>query len=146
MIKQITVFIENKPGRLVEVTGVLAQESINIHALSIADTADYGIVRLIASDADKAKAVLREKGFMVKTADVIAIAMGQRPGSLHEILRKIAALNVSVEYIYAFTSRHKDYDAIVILRLNDQDAALEKLKGCDIPVLGKELIESLDEA
>ncbi len=146
MIKQITVFIENKPGRLMELTGALAEESINIHALSIADTADFGIVRIIASDPDKAKSTLRAKGFMVKTADVIAVAMGQRPGSLHEILKRISALNVSVEYIYAFTSRHKDYEAIVILKLNDQDAALEKLKGCDIPILGKELLDSLNEA
>ena len=144
MIKQITVFIENKPGRLMEVTGALAKEKINIHALSIADTADYGIVRLIASDADRAKSTLREKGFMVKTAEVIAIAMGQSPGSLHEILRQIAALDISIEYIYAFTSRHKDYEAIVILRLNNQDSALEKLKANDIPVLGKELLDSLN--
>ena len=144
MIKQITVFIENKPGRLMEVTGVLAREKINIHALSIADTADFGIVRIIASNADKAKRRLREKGFMVKTADVVAIAMGQQPGSLHEILQRIAALDISIEYIYAFTSRHKDYEAIVILRLNNQELALEKLKAGNIPVLGQELLESLD--
>ncbi len=146
MIKQITVFIENKPGRLMEVTGALAKENINIHALSIADTADFGIVRIIASDADKAKKTLRDKGFMVKTADVIALAMGQRPGSLHEILSQIAALDISVEYIYAFTSRHSYYDAIVILRLNNPEMALEKLKDSSIPVLGQELVDSLNEA
>ena len=145
MIKQITVFIENKPGRLVEVTGVLAKEGLNIHALSIADTADFGIVRMIASDSDKAEKTLKENGFMVKTADVIALAMGQTPGSLHAILKQISALGISVEYIYAFTSRHKDYDAIVILKLNDQEAALEKLKGV-VPILGKELVSSLNEA
>ena len=146
MLKQITVFIENKPGRLEEVTGYLAGENINLHALSIADTTDFGILRMIVSDPEKAERVLKEKNFMVKTADVIAVAMGHSPGSLHKVLRELKALSISIEYMYAFTSRHKDYDAIVILRLNDQDIAYEKLRSSIISVLGQELLDRLNEA
>jgi len=141
MFKQITVFIENKPGRLAEVTRCLADEGINLHALSIADTTDFGILRLIVSDPDRTVAVLKEKGFMVQTTDVIAVAMGHNPGSLHKILRELETLDISIEYMYAFTSRMNDYEAIVILRLDNQDAALDKLKGGNIRILEWELLK-----
>ena len=146
MFKQITVFLENKPGRLEEVTGCLADENINLHALSIADTTDFGILRMIVSDPDRALRTLKEKDFMVKTADVIAVAMGHSPGSLHKILRELRNLDISIEYMYAFTSRHKDYDAIVIFSLSDQAAALEKLKSGSLIILGENLIEQLNES
>ncbi|MCL2078371.1 MAG: ACT domain-containing protein [Oscillospiraceae bacterium] len=143
MLNQITVFLENKPGRLEEVTRTLADENINLHALSIADTTDFGILRMIASDPDKAVRVLKEKGFMVKTASVIALAMGHSPGSLHKVLRELQTLDISIEYMYAFTSRHSDYDAIVILSLSDQDAAVSKLNGAGFSILGGELLDQL---
>ena len=145
MLKQITVFLENKPGRLEEVTGILAGSGINLHALSIADTADFGILRVIASDPAKAVGVLKEKGFMVKTADVVPVAMGHSPGSLHHILRELRRLGISIEYMYAFTSRHKELDAIVIFSFSDQDAALAKIKDGSIPVLGENLLDQLNE-
>jgi hypothetical protein len=145
MLKQITVFIENKPGRLAEVTGCLADENVNLHALAIADTTDFGILRMIVSNPDKAYRVLKENNFMAQTTDVVAVAVGHNPGSLHKVLRELEALNISIEYMYAFTSRHKDYDAIVILRLTNQDGAVYKLKGNDIPVLGQELLDSLNK-
>jgi len=144
MFKQITVFLENKPGRLEEVTGCLANENINLHALSIADTTDFGILRMIVSDPEKAVRVLKEKNFMVKTTGVIALAIGHSPGSLHKVLQELKTMNISIEYMYAFTSRHKDYDAIVILSLSDQDAALEKLKKSGFPVLGDDLLLELN--
>ena len=145
MVKQITVFLENKPGRMKEVTGCLADERINLHALSIADTTNFGILRMIVSDPEKAVVVLKGKGFMVKTTDVIAVAMGHKPGSLHKVLQELKAMDISIEYMYAFTSQHKDYDAIVILSLSNQEAALEKLKANNFPFLGEELLEELNK-
>ena len=144
MFKQITVFLENKPGRMEEVTGRLAEKSINIHALSIADTTDFGILRMIVSNSEEAVNVLKSNDFMVKTADVIAVAMGNNPGSLHKILRELKSLDISIEYMYAFTSRHSAYDAIVIMSLNNQDAALERLKSSGFPILDEELINELN--
>jgi len=146
MLKQITVFLENKPGRMEEVTGCLAAEDINLHALSIADTTDFGILRMIVSDPEKAVHVLKENSFMVKTTDVIAFATGHSPGSLHKILQELKKLDISIEYMYAFTSRHKDHDAIVILSLSDQNAAIEKLKGTDFPILEDDLLDQLNES
>jgi hypothetical protein len=143
MFKQITVFLENKPGRLEEATGCLADGNINLHALSIADTTDFGILRMIVSEPEKAVSVLKEKDFMVKTTDVIAVAMGHSPGSLHKILRELRTMDISIEYMYAFTSRHKDYDAIVILSLSDQEAGLEKLKSNNFPILGENILTQL---
>ena len=146
MFKQITVFLENKPGRLEEVTGYLADSGINLHALSIADTTDFGVLRMIVSDPAKAKAALKAKNLMVQTTDVVAMPMGHTPGSLHRVLRKLEALDLSIEYMYAFTGRLKDYDAVVILRLANQEAALAKLKESGITILGQELIDRLNEA
>lgn len=145
MIKQITVFIENKPGRLEEVTKCLAENQINMHALSMADTTNFGILRTVVSDPDKAARVLKEKDFMVKTTDVIAVATGHSPGSLHRFLQQLKDFDVSIEYMYAFTSLHKDYDAVVILRLENQDAVLDKLKSDGITVLGQAFLDQLNE-
>jgi hypothetical protein len=144
MLKQITVFIENKPGRLEEVTGCLAEEGVNLHALSIADTTDFGILRMIASDAAKAERVLKDRGFMVKSTDVIAVAAGHEPGSLHRILGALNSPDISVEYLYAFTSRHQDYDAIVILNTGNQAAAVERIQRGGFPLLDETLLAGLN--
>jgi hypothetical protein len=144
MIKQITVFLENKQGRLEEVTGCLADKNINLHALSIADTTDFGLLRMIVSEPEKAVSVLKENNYMVKTTDVIAVALGHKPGSLHNVLKKLKSLDISIEYIYAFTSRHKDYDAIVILSVDNQTAAVDKLKDGEFPVLDGSFLGQLN--
>ena len=146
MVKEITVFLENKPGRMEEVTGCLADERINLHALSIADTTNFGILRMIVSDPAKTERVLKDNGFMVKTADVIAVAIGHSPGSLHKVLRKLRELSISIEYMYAFTSRHRDHDAIVIFSFSDQENAVKKLSGSGISVLDDGLLEQLNES
>jgi hypothetical protein len=146
MFKQITVFLENKPGRMEEVTGCLAGENINIHALSIADTADFGILRMILSEPIKAQHALKENGFMVKMTEVIAVAIGHSPGSLHKVLQELKALDISIEYMYAFTSRHEKYDAIVILSLSNQEAALDKLSNGGFPILGDRLLDQLNDS
>ena len=146
MLKQITVFLENKPGRLEEVTGCLAESNINLHALSIADTTDFGILRMIVSDPEKALDVLRKKEFVVRTADVVPVAMEHSPGSLHKVLKELKKLDISIEYMYAFTSHTKEHDAIVICSFSNQDAALEKIKSSGITVIGDNLLEQLNEA
>jgi hypothetical protein len=145
MLKQITVFLENKPGRLEEVVGYLAGENVNIHALSIADTTDFGILRIIVSDPGKAERLLKGKGLMVRAADVIAVAMSHSPGGLYKVLHELKTLDISIEYMYAFTSRHTEYDAIVILRLENQEAVLGKLTSSGIALLGLELLDRLNE-
>jgi hypothetical protein len=87
---------------------------------------------------------LKKNNFMVKTTVVIAVALGHKPGSLHSVLKKLKTHNISIEYMYAFTSRHKDYDAIVILSVDDQPAAAEKLKGGGFPVLDGSLLGQLN--
>jgi len=145
MFRQITVFLENKPGRMEEVTGCLARAGVNLHALSIADTTDFGILRMIVSAPGKAMEVLKAGGFMVKTTNVVAVATGHTPGSLHKVLVELKALDVSIEYMYAFTSRHKDYDAIVVLRLSGQEAAIARLQSSGFPLLDESLLDELNE-
>jgi hypothetical protein len=124
----------------------MADERINIHALSIADTTDFGILRMIVSDPAKAVKILKENDFIVKTSDVIAVAMGHSPGSLHTVLRNLRELDISIEYMYAFTSRHEDYDAIVILSVGNQAAVAEKLAAGGFSLLGDNLIDQLNQA
>ena len=145
MLKQITIFLENKPGRMEEVTGCLAEANINLHALSLADTTDFGILRIIVSDTEKAVKVLKENHFMVKTAEVIAVAIDHNPGSLHKVLQKLHSLDISIEYIYAFTSRHKDYDAIAIMSVGNQSAVLEKLSDAGAVLLNETLLAQINQ-
>jgi hypothetical protein len=144
MLKQITVFLENRSGRIEEVTDCLADEKINIHALSIADTTEFGILRMIVSDPDKTVNVLKMNNFMAMTTDVIAVAMGHSPGSLNKVLRELRPLDISIEYMYAFTSRHKDYDSIVIMSLSNQETAVEKLREKNFPLLEGDILGQLD--
>ena len=147
MLKQITVFLENKPGRLADVTGCLADHNINIHALSIADTTDFGILRMVVSDPGLAARVLKEGDFMVKTTNVIALSIGHSPGSLHKVLQELKTMDLSIEYMYAFTSHHKEHDAIVIMSISNQEDALEKLADKNsLPILDDAFLEQLNEA
>lgn len=142
-IKQLSVFVENKAGRLAEITGVLAENNINILALSIADTTDFGILRLIVEDVDKACQVLRDNSLMVKTTDVIAVSLQHKPGSLSEVLKKLDDAGVAIEYMYDFSNRSKDQDPMIILRLNKQDQALAALKASGVTILNSDAVKSL---
>ena len=146
MLKQITVFLENKPGRMEEVTRCLAEANINLHALSLADTTDFGILRIIVSDTEKAMKVLKDNDFLAKSADVIAVAIDHNPGSLHKVLRELNSPDISLEYIYAFTSRHKEYDAIVIFSVGNQAAAIEKLNSGGAVLLNENLLDQINQA
>ena len=134
LIKQISVFIENQPGKLGEVTQVLGENGIDMSALSLADTTDFGILRLIVDDPERAANVLREHHFIVKLTDVVAAVMDDRPGGLTAILSLLADANVSVEYLYAFVG-NRDGHAVVVMRTDDPEATLAALAAHHVSVL-----------
>lgn len=141
-VKQISVFLENRKGRLYEVLNVLAAEQINIRALSIADTADFGILRLIVPDPDAAKRILEKGGFTVKENNVIAIEVPDRPGGLVSVLKALQDADINVEYLYAFVAKsHKD--AIVVIRTENNDGALKALKKGEVKMLSSEELYSM---
>lgn len=132
--EQISVFIENKSGRLAEVTRILGDAEINIRALSLADTSDFGILRLIVNDREKAKAVLKEKGFTVSKTEVVAVEVPDRPGGLYQILRKLDSETINVEYMYAFVERCGE-NAVIIFRFDETDKAIKTLMDSGFNVL-----------
>ena len=115
-IKQLSVFLENKTGRINEVTKILGKHGINMHAFSMAESTDFGILRLIVSEVDKAVEVLRGANFAVMLTDVVCISMPNVPGSLSNILDQLAEENIFIEYMYAFAEGDK---ANVVIRPND---------------------------
>ena len=137
VVKQLSVFIENKSGRLVQITEILGKNQIDIRAVSIADTTSFGILRLIVDDPDRAKMVLREAGFTVSITEVIAIAIEDKPGGLSKALRVLSNAQISVEYMYAFLSR-EDKTAYVIFRVEDNDEAVQDLRKEGIVCLSSE--------
>ncbi|MGA1841092.1 MAG: ACT domain-containing protein [bacterium] len=143
-VQQISIFLENKSGRLSEVTRILGNNGINIRALSLADTTDFGILRLIVNDADKANRVLKENGFTVGKTDVIAVEVKDKPGGLAKILEILNRENINVEYMYAFVERSRD-NAVIIFRFDDQfiDRAITLLKDAGITVLENEKVYNL---
>lgn len=127
LIKQISVFIENKPGPLTEVTDVLSQNKVDITALSLADTSEFGILRLIVDKPDAAQMALREAGFAVKATEVLAVAMDDQPGGLSAVLHTIAEAGITIEYMYAFVGK-KEGKAVVVMRVSDLDSAVTALQ------------------
>jgi hypothetical protein len=141
-VEQISIFLENKAGRLAEVTRVLSEAGVNIRALSLADTSDFGILRLIADNNDKAKAVLKERGFTVGKTDVVAVEVPDRPGGLSRILGILSQHNVNVEYMYAFV-QHSGKDAVMIFRFDDIDTAVKLLQKNNVRVLEGKTVYTL---
>lgn len=127
MIKQVSVFVENKPGRLSGVTRALFNENINIYALSVADTTDFGLVRLIVNDAERAAGALKENGFSIKTTSVCACAMEHKPGGLCALLEVLDKFGASIEYMYAFANAGTRFGAVVVFCLTEKEM-YEKLK------------------
>lgn len=121
-LKQLTVFVENKQGSLVAITEALAKNGVNIRALSIADTQDFGILRLIVTDYDKAEKTLTEGGFLVKSTLVVGVKIGDEPGKLSKALGVLDKEGINMEYLYAFMSRTEKH-AYVVLRVADNIAA-----------------------
>ena len=121
-IDQLSVFVENKPGHMLEITETLGNAKIDLRALSIGDTAEFGVLRLIVNDPLRAEKILREAGFAVSITPVLAVSLADTPGSLGKILRVIAAAGINVEYLYAFVTR-KSGGAYVVFRVEDNQAA-----------------------
>jgi len=121
-LKQLTVFVENTQGSLVNITDTLAQNGVNLRALSIADTKDFGLLRLIVSDNDAAAAALKGKDYLLKITEVVGVKIGDQPGKLSKALSVLADAGVNVEYLYAFMARTEKH-AYVVLRPTDNAAA-----------------------
>ena len=125
-IKQLTVFLQNKKGAIVSVTDILAQNNINIRALSIAETKEFGILRLIVNDTEAAAAILEEHGYILKIVDVVGVKIGDAPGKLTAALAVLDKEDINVEYLYAFMARTEKH-AYVVLRVEDNAAAEKAL-------------------
>jgi hypothetical protein len=125
-VEQISIFLENEPGGLECVTRVLKDVEINIRALALADTSDFGILRLIVNDTEKAVHALQDKGFTVKKSEVVAVEVPDRPGGFHSIMEILSQKNINVEYTYAFVERSGE-NAIIIFRFDKVDEAIDIL-------------------
>ena len=131
---QISIFIENRAGRVANITTALGNAGINIRALSLADTSDFGILRLIVSDTEKAKETLKDHGFTVRVSEVIAVAIPDSPGALGNLLSIMEHAGLNVEYMYAFIEKNMD-QAVIIFRFDDIDKAIETLIENDVTVI-----------
>lgn len=141
-IDQISVFIENKKGRLSGLTRTLADNGIDLIALSIADTADYGIMRAIVNDAAKAKQVLRDAGYTVNITQVLAVLVPDTPGGLAGVLELFNEADISVEYLYSFVRTQKE-QALILFKVDNSQAALDLLREHNIQFLSQEEVNKL---
>lgn len=133
-ITQISVFIENKSGRLYEICDLLGRNNLNIRALSLADTSDFGILRLIVNEPERAYTLLKQNGFTVGKTEVIAVEVPDVPGGLASVLKVLSANDVNVEYMYAFVEKSSDF-AVMIFRFDEVDKALETLEKAGIKTI-----------
>ena len=142
-IKQISVFVENRPGALYGLTGVLAQNQIDMRALNLSETSDFGIARIIASDVYKATTVLKDAGYVNSITPVLAVAIPDVPGGLNRVLQVLAVAQENVEYMYAFLGG-KDVDhAYMIFRVADPEKAAKALSARGIKLVEQEEMENL---
>jgi len=141
-LKQISIFLENKKGRLWKALTTLKEAGINIRALSIADTSEFGILRVIVPDPEKAKAALEENNFVVKMNEVIAVEVLDKPGGMDSILEILNKADINVEYLYAFVEK-KGEKAVVVLRTEDIDTGIKALEEGGAVVLSSEEVYEL---
>ena len=137
VIKQLSVFLENSPGRLKAATEVMAESKINMRALTLADTADFGVLRIIVDKPEEAMKVLKEKHFAVKMTEVLAVEMDDTPGGLNTVLEVMEDSNVNIEYMYAFMGS-KPRKALVIFRVDQLEKAIDCLKRNNIRLISTE--------
>ena len=142
-IMQISVFLENKPGTLKKMTGVLAANKINMRATSLAETKDFGIARLVVDDAMSAVNTLKEHNFVASLTPVLAIEIPDEAGGLDKLLENFDDAEVNIEYMYAFTGGKNTDHAYMIFRVSDTKAAEAKLNGKGVKILTQEYIESI---
>ena len=141
-IKQLTVFVQNKKGTVVAVTDILSKNNVNLRALSIAETQDFGILRLIVNDESTAEKVLTECGYPIKVIDVVGVKIGDEPGKLTEALAVLDKADINVEYMYAFMARTEKH-AYVVLRVEDNSVAEAALTGAGFKMISETDINKL---
>ncbi len=141
-IKQLSIFVENKKGSLVEIYETLSHAQVDIRAMSIADTQDFGILRLIVSDSEKAAEALKQAHCIVSVTDVIGVAINDQAGSLAKVVRLLTDNDVNIEYMYAFITVSKQY-AYVVFRVADNDAATDLLRSNGVQMVTEEDIKNL---
>ncbi|RJX28901.1 MAG: ACT domain-containing protein [Desulfurivibrio sp.] len=141
-VEQIAIFLENRSGRLAEITGILAGKGINIRAMSLADTSDFGILRLIVNDTESARKVLKEKGFTVGTTNVVVAEVQDKPGGLANVLQIIKNAGLNIEYMYAFTQKSGE-TGLIIFRFEKVDAAIDVLVKAGVRLLSGEEVYAI---
>jgi len=141
-VQQVSVFMANRAGRMAEIAKILGENNINIRALSIADTTDFGILRLIVSDVEKAENVLKDAGLTVSLTPVVAIEIPDHPGGLAHVLENLQNAGMNIEYLYAFVEKSGD-KAVVVFRFDDIDAALRAIEKGGVHALSAEQIYTL---
>ena len=142
-VKQISVFLENRPGCLHEMTKALADANIDLRGLSLAETSDFGIVRLIVDDVTGTASTLRDAGFVASMTDVLAVEVPNVPGGLNKVLEVLDGAGINVEYMYAILGNKKSDTAYMIFRVNDNAKAAGALSGADIKIMGAEELSAL---
>ncbi|MGA1874802.1 MAG: ACT domain-containing protein [bacterium] len=142
IVKQISVFLENRRGRLAELIQLLGENKINIRAISLADTSDFGIVRMIVNDTERAYQVVKGAGHTVSKNDVIAAEVQDKPGGLAAVLGILQESGLNVEYLYGFLEKKTD-KAIMILRFEEMDEALKVLEKAGVPLLSDQELSNL---
>jgi hypothetical protein len=141
-ISQLSIFAENKPGTIYEITRTIADAGVDIRALSVADTQDFGILRLIVSDIEKARQALNEDNCVVSVTQVIGVAVPDKPGGLADVLKILKDADINVEYVYAFITI-SGKNACVVLRVGDNEKAVKILKEAGVELLTEDFIKQL---
>jgi hypothetical protein len=139
LIKQISIFIPNKKGSLSALTEILVRHNIDIRAIAVFDTADYGILRIVVDDPDRAVEMLKQEGIVAKVSKVIAVEPEDKPGSLNQIFSILRDADINIDYIYSFIMRKREMP-YVVLKVDDQEKAVEELTAHGINVINKEEI------
>ena len=139
MVYQISVFLENRAGQFAEITGILAESNIDLRAISIAETSDYGVLRMIVDNAEKATATLMQHGYLMSMTPVLVVAVPDKVGGIAPVLAALAEGNIDIEYMYSLFT-HKDGMSYIVFRVAESDKFVELLKAHDMaPVTGEEL-------
>ena len=141
-IKQLTVFVENKQGALVAITETLSKHNINLRALSIAETRDFGILRIIVNDEKTAEKILQEEGYLIKITEVVGVKISDEPGKLSEALKVLDDHQINMEYLYAFMTRTQKH-AYVVIRVEDNAAAEGALAGAGFKIVTEADVDKL---
>ena len=141
-LKQLTIFVQNKQGAIVDITEVLANNQVDIRALSIADTQDFGILRLIVNDNETASKALIDHGYLIKNTDVVGVKIGDAPGKLSTALKVLDGENINLEYLYAFMTRTQKH-AYVVIRVEDNKLAEEALEKAGFHLITDQDVQKL---